>query len=459
MASSIARSDSFVSFLPPPIPEPAPENMRKLFPGYTVDHLLGTGGFADVYRGVDKSGKDFALKIPKLSAGPGSVDQDALERFRAEAEIWMRLEHRNIVRLHDVSTEPIPHMAMELMEGGSLKQLMKKHRLEVGESVQIMAQLLEGLSYADKMASVHRDLKPENILFSSKGVAKITDWGIGKFMASESLTSSRDFKGTLSYSAPEQYNKKQYGNVDWQTDIFQIGVVFYKMLTGINPFKGEDIADCMGKVLMDRPEPPGSLNPDVPPELDEVIMGALRKRKEDRWGTDVMLYKLKEIGKKNIIRPRDKSRPSPRMDRTGRGGPEVTEVTRTVVMDSPADPEPPLPPPPDASNTVSSDSPTRKRSIFSISLITFILSIVGIFAVVFFILFPSIPPEVSISGLIFFGIAVGLAGIIFSAISMLKVRKYPEQYRGRKLAMIGIILGIILVIAGILGVIYIAIGT
>ena len=513
MAAPIAQSDTFVDFLPPPLPEPAPENIRNLLPDYRVDYLLGTGGFADVYKGVDKDDNEVALKLPKMDANIAKKDPKVIERFRSESEIWMRLEHKNIVDLHGVRTEPIPHMAMELLEGGSLKQLMKKHDLSVGEAVLIMVQILEGLSYAHKMASVHRDIKPENILFTTSGVAKITDWGIGKFMASESKTGSRDFKGSLSYCAPEQFNKREYGPVDWQTDIFQAGVMFYKMVTGINPFKGEDIADCMGKVLMERPDPPSSHNPEVPAKLDEVIMGALKKRKEDRWGTDVMLYKLKEISEKKIIRPPDQEADAETKDISD--APQTTEIisqesvqsatpeepgaaqtTQSIILESIKSPpsqeaestqitesidepsatsapphekeaapnivQPSVPSaPPQPTPTVDKTSavpPTPENPqprIYTLGLITFVLLIFGVFAVTFFLMVKSIPPPVSFAGIVFFGLVFGVGGILFSYISMRNIDKNPLQYKGRAMAIIGIIISIILVFGGILGIIYI----
>ena len=450
MVSPIVQSNSFVDFLPPPPPKPAPDNIQNLLPGYRIDYLLGAGGFADVYKAVDESGKEVALKIPRMDSNLADVDPKIMNRFKDESELWLRLDHRNIVKLFKVNTDSVPHMAMELMEGGSLKQLMKKHSLTVGEAVLIMVQVLGGLSYAHKMASVHRDIKPENILFTSRGVAKITDWGIGKFMASESRTGTLDFKGTLSYCAPEQFNKREYGNVDWQTDIFQVGVMFYKMLTGKNPFKGEDIADCMGKVLMEKPELPSSLNPEVPGELDEVIMGALKKRKEDRWGTDVMLYKLKEISRKKIIRF-----PEQPPDLEGQAQPESPEVTQTMIRDSAE-----LSIPEGQAVTVektapvSSSSQDHRPKIYTFALISFILSIVGVFAVVFFVFFLSIPRPVSIAGTVIFGIFFGITGIYFSAVSMYKIEKDPLHFKGRRMAIIGIIIGIILLIGGILGVIF-----
>ena len=296
MAPPITPTDSYTRYLALPSLPPAPDHVRNLLPGYEITHILGVGGFAKVYKAIGTFGKQVALKIPRTDDIMATMDMEVIERFKSEAELWMRLDHPNIVTLFSGKTEPLPYMAMELMEGGNLKQLMENHTLTVGEAVHIMEQVLKGLSFAHRMASVHRDIKPENILFTYDGVPKVTDWGIGKFMASAGKSQTMGIKGTLDYCAPEQYNKRQFGKVDWQTDIFQIGVMFYEVLTGVNPFAGEDFADCMGKVLMYEPEPPSALNQDIPRELDKVVMRAIEKRKEDRWESGgIMLHELKQV--------------------------------------------------------------------------------------------------------------------------------------------------------------------
>ena len=304
MTSRIVPSDSYVRFLVPPIEQPAPEYVKNALPEYRITHLLGSGGFADVYEGSDPDGKGVAIKVPQFKMGK-TIDSSVLEKFALEADIWKKLDHEHIVNLFASSPRPVPHIVMELMEGGDLEGLMKNHELTVEEAVHIMHQVLEGMSYAHRMASVHRDLKPENILFTREGVAKITDWGIGKYMASEGITKTIETKGTLAYSAPEQYDSRKYGKVDWLTDIFQLGIVFYEMLTGVKPFEGRDIAEIMGKVLTYEPDPPSSLNPDVPVELDEIVMGALEKDKKKRWDSGaVMLHEMKGVveGKERVRR-------------------------------------------------------------------------------------------------------------------------------------------------------------
>ena len=344
MSPAIVPSDSYARYLSLPSLPPAPEHVRNLLPEYKITHILGTGGFAKVYRAIGHGGKKVALKIPKTDDIFETMDVEVINRFKSEAELWMRLEHPNIVALHSGKTEPLPHMAMELMEGGNLKQLMKNHTLTVGEAVHIMEQVLKGLSFAHRMASVHRDLKPENILFTSDGVAKITDWGIGKFMASAGKSQSVGIKGTLDYCAPEQYDRREYGKVDWQTDIFQMGVMFYEMLTGENPFEGEDFADCMGKVLRYSPEPPSSINPEIPEELNDVILGAIKKKKENRWDSGaVMLNELRRVisGKKSkedvIKQIESKQKEAEELANEGRLH-EALDVLNTVLNIKPGHP-------------------------------------------------------------------------------------------------------------------------
>ena len=307
MSKIIRPSDSFVDFLISPERRPAPDHIKKLLQKYRITHFLGAGGFADVYEGTGENGWSIAIKVPQFKMKK-TMDSSTLKRFTTEAEMWTKLQHDNIVQVYNTGSKPLPHIVMELMEGGDLENLMKDRRLTMEEAVYIIIQILEGLSHAHRMATVHRDLKPENILFTHDGIAKITDWGIGKYMASEGITKTIETKGTLAYSAPEQFDSQEYGKVDWQTDIFQAGILFYEMLTGVKPFQGKDMAEVMGKVLRYDPTPPSSLNSNVPAELDEIVMDALEKYKKDRWDSSaVMLHELKLIIKGKVrIERRDR---------------------------------------------------------------------------------------------------------------------------------------------------------
>ena len=269
-------------------------SIQKVIPSYMITHKIASGGFATVYRATDPSGNAVALKCPKFIEK--TIDSSLLDRFKGEAEIWKKLKHKNIVQFYNAETLPMVYISIELMEGGDLKRLLEKYTLSIDEAVDIMLQVLDGMSYAHRMATIHRDIKPENILFTSEGIAKISDWGIGKFMATESATKTTSTKGTLLYSAPEQISKKKFGVVDWTTDVFQLGILFFEMLTGKNPFFDEDSAGIMGNFMYEEPEPPSVYNKEVTPELDHIVMRALEKKREDRWrSADVMYDRLREL--------------------------------------------------------------------------------------------------------------------------------------------------------------------
>ncbi|MDP7264023.1 MAG: protein kinase, partial [Candidatus Thermoplasmatota archaeon] len=280
-----------------------PSSIRNMIPNYTLTHILRTGDFATVYRGKDSQGHDVAIKLPKLL--DATLDSTIYDKFESETKIWKNLKHKNIVNLYGNGLDPIPYIVMELMQGGDLKQLMDHHRLGIKESVDIMQQILDGVSYAHRMASVHSDIKPENILFNAEGIAKISDWGVGKFMLSPSVTKTGEIEGNLQYLAPEHIHKSKFGAVDWISDIFQLGILFYEMLTGENPFFDDDPVGIMEKITDEETKPPSELNPDISKDLDSIILKALQKRKEDRWrSTDIMFDRLRRVAVKGLIESR-----------------------------------------------------------------------------------------------------------------------------------------------------------
>ena len=290
---SAGTREGIVDMLPQLSLEKAPSSIGEMIPGYIITHKLGAGGFATVYKAVNKEGKEVAIKLPKFL--DETVDISVLQKFKAEADIWRKLRHRSIVEFYDSDIRPIPYMSIELMEGGNLAGLLKKRRLSVEEAKSLIVQVVDAISYAHRMASVHRDLKPENILFTSDGIPKISDWGIGKFMASDSVSKTVGTKGTFAYAAPEQFSRNRFGEIDWSTDIFQMGIVFYEMLTGQNPFFHEDPVMIMANITSEPVDPPSAVNPAVPPEMDDLVMKCLEKHKEDRWRADVMLHELKQM--------------------------------------------------------------------------------------------------------------------------------------------------------------------
>lgn len=297
---------TFLSSLSPTPLKDAKESIKNMIPEFIITHRIASGGFATVYRATDSNGKKVALKLPKFL--DETVDMSVLKNFEKEASIWKKLNHRNIVEFFDGGLRPVPYMSIELMEGGNLAQLLKKHRFAVSEAVGLMLQILDGMAFAHRMASVHRDIKPENILFTAEGIPKITDWGIGKVMASEMVTKTVGTKGTLAYGSPEQVSIKKYGEVDWRTDVFQLGTLMYEMLTGKNPFMDNDPLGVISKITGEDPVPPSELNPKVSGALDDIVMKALQKMKKDRWASaDVMYDRLKSclsVQKENVAKYR-----------------------------------------------------------------------------------------------------------------------------------------------------------
>ena len=274
--------------------QPVEGNFRYLVPNYTITHKTGSGGSAIVYKGIDRDGKPVAIKLPKFL--DETLDVAIYDKFESEARIWENLRHGNIVEFREYLMDPVPCLVMELMEGGNLKDRLKSGKLTVREELDIFLQLIDAISYAHRMGTIHRDIKPENILFTRDGVPKLTDWGIGKFMASLTETTVDGKKGTLAYSAPEQASPGKFGKIDWSTDIFQLGIVMYEMLTGRNPFMDDDPAGIVTNILYETVRPPSSINPDISPSLDNLVMKALEKQKDRRWrSADVMYHELKKF--------------------------------------------------------------------------------------------------------------------------------------------------------------------
>jgi len=286
----------YIKHLIEPSGEKVADPVKNIIPGYTLKSVIGTGAFAEVYLAVDNNSKEeVAVKVLVEKGGKrdtGGVK--LLKEFKRETSLWSSLEHNNIVTFIDSEPSPLPFIVMEYMGGGNLASLLKCHRLSIEEARHLMLQILAAFSYTHLMGKVHRDIKPENILFTRTGTAKISDWGIGKEMGSKRTTQPGEILRTLLYSAPEQSDQGTYGRTDWRTDVFQLAIIFYEMLTGKNPIDAKHKTGIITNLLYAKLPPPSSLNAEVPQELDEVVMGALERRKEDRWASGaVMLDRLK----------------------------------------------------------------------------------------------------------------------------------------------------------------------
>lgn len=248
---------------------------------YEIISELGRGSMGVVYKAIDPLiDRVVAIKTVSLNLTQSEL-ADFEERFYREAKSAGRLNHPNIVTIHDIGkTDHTAYMAMEFLEGQQLGILMAANiALSINKIARIAAQVADGLAYAHKNGVVHRDIKPANIMLNESGVVKITDFGIAR-IPTGSRTQDGIVLGSPKYMAPEQVVGDE---VDGRSDIFSLGVVLYEMLTGKAPFDGDNISTIMYRILNETPPPPSTLNAKVSRGLDKVVLKALAKRPEDRY--------------------------------------------------------------------------------------------------------------------------------------------------------------------------------
>src|SRR5271167_579599 len=250
---------------------------------YELTHLIARGGMAQVYRARDRLlDRPVALKVlfPELS-----VDRAFVERFRREAQAAANLSHPNIVPVFDWGEDTGTYfIVMEFIDGRPLSAVLRSSGpLAAQQTATIGANTAAALAFAHRHGVVHRDVKPGNVLITADGIVKVTDFGIARAMnTEESLTQTGAVMGTAAYFSPEQAEGK---GVDSRSDIYSLGVVLYEMAVGRPPFTGDSPVAVASKHVRDMPVLPREANPTVPPALEAVVMKAMAKDPEDRYGS------------------------------------------------------------------------------------------------------------------------------------------------------------------------------
>jgi eukaryotic-like serine/threonine-protein kinase len=273
---------------------------------YEILTRIGAGGMGEVYRARDtRLGREVAIKVLPAEF---SEDPERLKRFEQEARAASALNHPNIVSVHDVGREgATSYIAMELVEGLSLRELIVTELPPLQKTLGIAAQVADGLAKAHSAGIVHRDLKPENVMVSKDGFVKVLDFGLAKLIRSESsrsllsevptatgATEPGIALGTVAYMSPEQVRGLP---VDARSDIFAFGAILYEMLTGRRAFQGVSPADTLSAILKEEPAELSRGGAELPPGLERVVRHCLEKNREERFeSARDLAFALREVG-------------------------------------------------------------------------------------------------------------------------------------------------------------------
>jgi eukaryotic-like serine/threonine-protein kinase len=258
-------------------------NVGETLDQYELTELLARSGMASIFKGRDLAdGATVAIKVPYLQF---ESDVVFYGRFQREEEIGRRLHHPNIIRVLTPRRKSRMYIAMEYIDGISLRALMRdKRQLDTATALDIARQICRALVYMHSQGVIHRDLKPENILVTGSGQVKIMDFGIALDESARRLTWSglSSTIGTPDYMAPEQVSGRR-GDV--RTDIYALGTILYELLTGNLPFAGDNVYAVMRAKTSEDPQPPSRYRSDLDPHLEEIILHSIARQPRDRYST------------------------------------------------------------------------------------------------------------------------------------------------------------------------------
>lgn len=262
--------------------------MTPLHPGDTLDHyridsLAARSGMASIFRGTDlRTGQQVAIKVPHPEM---ESDPVFFERFHREQEIGARLDHPGVLKVVADQDRSRVYMVTEWVEGRLLRQVLNEQRkFPVERAVRIALRILDALGYLHSHGVVHRDLKPENVMIDVEDRIKLIDFGIAASAGARRITFTKlsQTMGTPDYISPEQVKGKRG---DARSDLYALGVMLYEMLTGKVPFTGPNAFVIMNDRLLNNPVPPREIDPEISPQLQEIIYRALERDPKNRYAS------------------------------------------------------------------------------------------------------------------------------------------------------------------------------
>ena len=248
---------------------------------YKIEQLVARSGMASIYRATDtRTGRPVAIKIPHPEM---ECDPIFFERFHRESDIGARLDHPGVMKVFVNEDHQRVYMVMEWVEGRLLRRVMSGQRKFPPErAVKVTLRILDALGYIHNHGVVHRDLKPENIMIDADDNIKLIDFGIAANAGARRITFAKlsNTMGTPDYISPEQVKGKRG---DGRSDLYALGVMLYEMLTGKVPFQGPNPFAIMNDRLLNNPIPPREIDPEISPQLQEIIYRALERDPAKRY--------------------------------------------------------------------------------------------------------------------------------------------------------------------------------